>query len=605
MSEFDPQAFLRLLTHSAGVYLMIGRKDEVLYVGKARDLKKRVSTYFTKTDLSPRIQAMVEQITRVEINVTHTEDEALILESTLIKRYKPRYNVLLRDDKSYPYVHLSTHHPYPRLSFYRGTRSVEGRLFGPYPSAGAVRESLRSLQKVFRIRSCNDAFFSNRSRPCLQYQIKRCTAPCVGYISEAEYRRDVDNAVRFLEGRGDRLIDELVEGMEAASSKLEFEQAARYRDQVAALRRIQEQRYQVGTATDFDIVCCGQQGGLTCVVVVSVRQGRNLGHRSFFPRVPQETEIPEVLSAFLGQYYLERPAPGEILTEQEPADREWLETVLGRKAQRQVRIRHRLRGLRARLRDNARATLRQALGSRLADTGNMDAKLAALQEALSLETLPQRMECFDISHTGGEKAVASCVVFDGEGPVKSAYRRFNIEGIVPGDDYAAMHQAIERRFARLKKGEAPMPDILFIDGGRGQLQQAVSALESLQIEEVQLVAIAKGPQRKPGRETLFLPGQPRPLILRPDAPALHLIQQIRDEAHRFAVSGHRQRRARARTRSALEDIEGLGPVRRRRLLKAFGGIRQVSRAGIEDLARINGISRSMAQKIYDHFHENA
>lgn len=605
MSEFDPQAFLRLLTHSAGVYLMIGRKDEVLYVGKARDLKKRVSTYFTKTDLSPRIQAMVEQITRVEINVTHTEDEALILESTLIKRYKPRYNVLLRDDKSYPYVHLSTHHSYPRLSFYRGTRSVEGRLFGPYPSAGAVRESLRSLQKVFRIRSCNDAFFSNRSRPCLQYQIKRCTAPCVGYITEAEYRRDVDNAVRFLEGRGDRLIDELVEGMEAASSKLEFEQAARYRDQVAALRRIQEQRYQVGTATDFDIVCCGQQGGLTCVVVVSVRQGRNLGHRSFFPRVPQETEIPEVLSAFLGQYYLERPAPGEILTEQEPADREWLETVLGRKAQRQVRIRHRLRGLRARLRDNARATLRQALGSRLADTGNMDAKLAALQEALSLETLPQRMECFDISHTGGEKAVASCVVFDGEGPVKSAYRRFNIEGIVPGDDYAAMHQAIERRFARLKKGEAPMPDILFIDGGRGQLQQAVSALESLQIEEVQLVAIAKGPQRKPGRETLFLPGQPRPLILRPDAPALHLIQQIRDEAHRFAVSGHRQRRARARTRSALEDIEGLGPVRRRRLLKAFGGIRQVSRAGIEDLARINGISRSMAQKIYDHFHENA
>lgn len=605
MPEFDPQAFLRQLTHSAGVYLMIGQKDEVLYVGKARDLKKRVATYFTKTGLSPRIQAMVSQVARVEINVTHTEDEALILESTLIKRHKPRYNVLLRDDKSYPYVLLTTHHPYPRLTFYRGTRAVEGRLFGPYPSAGAVRESLRTLQKVFRIRSCNDTFFSNRSRPCLQYQIKRCTAPCVGYISEVDYRRDVDNAVRFLEGRGDQLIDELVESMEAASRKREFEQAARYRDQVAALRRIQEQRYQVGTATDFDIVCCGQQGGLTCVVVVSVRQGRNLGHRSFFPRVPEETDIPEVLSAFLGQYYLERPAPGEILTEQEPTDREWLETVLGRKAQRQVRIRHRLRGLRARLRDNARATLEQALGSRLADSGNMEAKLAALQEALGLEAPPQRMECFDISHTGGEKAVASCVVFDTEGPVKSAYRRFNIEGIVPGDDYAAMHQAIERRFARLKKGEAPMPDILFIDGGRGQLQQAVSALESLQIEEVQLVAVAKGAERKPGRETLILPGQSRPLILRPDAPALHLIQQIRDEAHRFAVSGHRQRRARSRTRSALEDIEGLGPVRRRRLLKAFGGIRQVSRAGIDDLSRINGISRSMAQKIYEHFHENA
>lgn len=604
MPEFDAQAFLRQLTHSAGVYLMIGPGDEILYVGKARDLKKRVSTYFSRTGASPRIDAMVAQIARVEVNVTHTEDEALILESTLIKRHRPRYNVLLRDDKSYPYVHLSTHHPFPRLSFYRGARSVQGRLFGPYPSAGAVRESLRSLQKVFRIRSCNDTFFANRNRPCLQYQIRRCTAPCVGYISEADYRRDVDNAVHFLEGRGDRLIDELVEGMEAASGALEFEQAARYRDQVAALRRIQEQRYSAGAASDFDIVCCGQSSGMTCVVVMSVRQGRNLGHRSFFPKVPDSTDVTEILSAFLGQYYLERPAPGEILTEQEPADRQWLETVLGHKAHRQVRIRHRLRGLRARLRDNARATLEQSLGARLADSGNAETRLAALQEALGLEMPPKRMECFDISHTGGERAVASCVVFDHEGPVKSSYRRFNIEGIVPGDDYAAMHQAIERRFARLKKGEAPMPDILFIDGGRGQLQQAVAALESLQIDEVQLVAIAKGAERKPGRETLFLPGQSRPLILRSDAPALHLIQQIRDEAHRFAVSGHRRRRARARTRSALEDIEGLGPVRRRRLLQAFGGIRQVSRAGINDLARVNGISRAMAQKIYEHFHEN-
>lgn len=604
MSDFDSQSFLRQLTHSPGVYLMLGASDEVLYVGKARDLQRRVSSYFSKTAKTARIQSMVSRIHRVEVDVTHTEDEALILESTLIKQHRPPYNVLLRDDKSYPYVHLSKNHPYPRLSLYRGSRTVKGRLFGPYPSAGSVRESLRLLQRIFRIRSCNDTFFANRSRPCLQYQIKRCTAPCVGYISEADYRRDVDSAVRFLEGRGDDLIEEIGERMEAASRSHAFEQAAHYRDQVAALRRVQKQRHMSGSG-DYDIVCCAQRAGLACVVVLSVRRGDSLGHRSFFPHAPEETTAEEMLSAFLGQYYLERPAPAEILTREVPADSQWLETVLGHKAGRKVCIRQNLRGQRQRLRENAQATAGQALGARLADQTATEARVAELQQVLALENLPQRLECFDISHTGGERTVASCVVFDREGAVKSAYRRFNIEGIEPGDDYAAMHQAIQRRFARLKKGEAPMPDVLFIDGGKGQVAQAVDALESLQIDEVRLVGVAKGEGRVPGREKLILPGQADPLILRPDSPALHLIQQIRDEAHRFAVYGHRQRRGRARTRSVLEEIEGLGPVRRRNLLKAFGGLQQVSRAGVDDLARVHGISRSMAGRIHAHFHDGS
>lgn len=603
-AAFDAQTFLRQLTTRPGVYRMIDAGGEVLYVGKARNLKRRVSSYFTRVG-SERITNMVAQIRDIEVTVTHTEDEALILEDTLIKRYRPRYNVLLRDDKSYPYIYLTANHAFPRLMFRRGVRKGAGRYFGPYPSAGAVRASLTTLQKVFLIRNCSDTFFANRTRPCLQYQIRRCSAPCVGYITEDDYRRDVDNAMKFLEGKGARVIDDLAQRMEQASEQLEFEVAARLRDQIATLRRLQDRQFVAGQTSDLDIVCADIRAGIGCVVVVSIRGGRNLGHRSYFPRLPEGTDRAEMLSAFLSQYYLARKAPAEILVEHAPAEQEWLEEVLSRQAGHKVRIKYRLRGLRVRWRDMARQTLEQALSARLSTGGAVTARLEALQEALDMSALPQRMECFDISHTRGEATVASCVVFEHGEALKSAYRRFNIEGIEPGDDYAAISQAVHRRFARIKRGEVPIPEILFIDGGLGQLNSAQAALDDLEIDEVLLVAIAKGPSRKAGREQLFLPERKGPLILAPDSKALHLIQEIRDEAHRFAITGHRRRRARTRTQSLLDDIEGLGSKRRQSLLKAFGGVRQIARAGVDELARVEGISRAMAQRIYEYFHESA
>lgn len=601
-AAFDAHAFLRQLTTRPGVYRMIDADGEVLYVGKARNLKRRVSSYFMRVG-SERITNMVAQIRDIEVTVTHTEDEALILEDTLIKRYRPRYNVLLRDDKSYPYIYLADSHAFPRLMFRRGMRKGGGRYFGPYPSAGAVRASLTTLQKVFLIRNCTDTFFANRSRPCLQYQIKRCSAPCVGYIAEDDYRRDVDDAVKFLEGKGARVIEDLGRRMEQASERLEFEEAARLRDQIATLRRLQDRQFVAGQTSDLDIVCADIRAGVGCVVVVSIRGGRNLGHRSYFPRLPDGADREELLSAFLSQYYLARKAPSEILVEDAPVEHGWLEEVLGRQAGHKVRIKHRLRGLRVRWREMARQTLEQALSARLSTSGAVAARLEALQEAFDTDAPPQRMECFDISHTRGEATVASCVVFEHGEALKSAYRRFNIEGIEPGDDYAAIGQAVHRRFARIKRGEVPLPDVLFIDGGPGQLKSAQSALDELEIDDVLLVAIAKGPSRKPGREQLFLPGRKSALILTPDSKALHLIQEIRDEAHRFAITGHRRRRAKARTQSLLDDIEGLGSKRRQRLLKAFGGVRQIARAGVDELARVEGISRSMAQRIYEYFHE--
>lgn len=599
---FDHKSFLNGLTGRPGVYRMIGSDGELLYVGKARNLKKRVSSYFLRASGSERIESMVSQIRNIEVTVTHTEDEALILENTLIKRHRPRYNVLLRDDKSYPYLYLSTDHAFPRLSFRRGAKHRAGRFFGPYPSASAVRQSIKSLQQAFRLRQCDDTFFANRSRPCLQYQIKRCSAPCVGFISEADYRRDVDSTMKFLEGKSEQVTRDLEARMEAASQALEFESAARYRDRIAVLRRLQDRHYVYGRNTSMDIVCVNIRSGLAGAVVVAVRNGHHLGHRSYFPSVPPGTDRAELLAGFLGQYYLERKAPPDILVELEPTERNWLEEAFSAQAGRHVRIRYRLRGVRARWREGAQETLEQALAARLATSTGVSRRLAALQEALGLEALPGRMECFDISHTRGELAVASCVVFEDGVPLKSAYRRFNIEGIEPGDDYAAIRQAVGRRFTRLKRGEAMLPDVLLIDGGRGQLRQATDVLKELQVEGVALVGVAKGVTRKPGLEQLFLPGREAPLILAADSPALHLIQQIRDESHRFAITGHRRRREHARTRSALEDIEGLGPKRRQRLLKAFGGVRQVTSAGVDELMRVEGISREMAHRIYDYFH---
>jgi excinuclease ABC subunit C len=601
VTDFDSKSFLQTLTSRPGVYRMLDAGHQVLYVGKAKDLKRRVGSYFTR-GLNLRLQCMVSQIAAIEVTVTHTEVEALLLENNLIKELKPRYNVLLRDDKSYPYIYLTTHQEFPRLTFHRGARSRQGRYFGPYPSAGAVRETLQLLQKLFPVRQCEEAFYRNRSRPCLQYQIKRCTAPCVGLVEPQEYARDVESTILFLDGRTNQVIDTLAQRMEAAAAELEFEKAARLRDQIATLRRIQERQYVSGESGDLDIVALSLQGGAACVQVFFVRGGRSLGNKAFYPRVPEGEDDIGVLSAFLSQYYLGRQLPAEILVQRQPRDLEVLEEVLSSQAGCRVRIRSRVRGERARWLRMAAGNARLALQARLASRSGYLERLEAVRDTLELGETPQRMECFDISHTGGERTVASCVVFDQEGRRKCDYRRFNIEGIVAGDDYAAMEQALTRRYTRIRDGEIEPPDLILIDGGKGQLARAAAVLQELGVSGLTLVGVAKGPERRPGMEQLWLFGRGRPTILPAGSPALHVIQQIRDEAHRFAITGHRQRRAKARKTSVLEEIPGIGPKRRQQLLRQFGGLQELSRAGVEDLARIGGISRTLAEQIYDAFH---
>jgi excinuclease ABC subunit C len=599
---FDSRSFVQQLTSQPGVYRMYGEGDEVLYVGKARNLKKRVASYFLRASGSPRIESMVSQIRRIEVTVTHTEDEALVLEANLIKQHTPRYNVTLRDDKSYPYLAITGDHPYPRIAFHRGARLAAHKYFGPYPSAFAVRETLVSLQKLFRLRPCSDSFFAHRTRPCLQHQIGRCSAPCVKLISEPDYARDVANAQRLLEGKGDQLAADLTSAMERASATQDYEMAARIRDQVGALRRLQSDRLIAPDVRDADVVAVALHPSGSCVTVLSVRDGANLGHRSFFPAHLPDVDVGTVLDDFLGQYYLERKAPPEVLVEAVPEDCEWLAESLSNRAGRKVRIFMPQRGGKTKLLEMAQLTAAQSLSGHLAQNATMRARLIDLQRALALDAAPERLECFDISHTMGESTVASCVVFNPDGPLKSAYRKFNIEGVAPGDDFGAIRQAVSRRFARVKSGEVPAPDVLFIDGGKGQLSAALEALQELDLAGQRIVAVAKGAGRRPGLEQLFVPEQDTAIVLPPDSPGLHLIQRLRDEAHRFAITGHRGRRDKARITSALESIEGLGPVKRRTLLRELGGLAQVKRAGIEDLSRVPGISRSMAERIYAHFH---
>lgn len=600
---FDARDFLRNLTSRPGVYRMLAVGGEVLYVGKARNLKKRVSSYFRGGGLSAKTQALMAQAVSVEVTVTHTESEALLLENNLIKELQPRYNILLRDDKSYPYIFLSSE-TYPRLCLHRGARKAKGRYFGPYPNAQAVRESLHLLQKVFRVRQCEDSFFANRSRPCLQYQIKRCTAPCVRMISPEQYADDVRHTTQFLEGKNTEIIDELAQRMDHAATTLDYETAARYRDQIVSLRRVQERQYVSGERGDLDIIAAAEGGGTACIQVFYIRAGRNLGNKTFFPRVPTGSALEEVLIAFLEQHYLGRETPGELLVNAPITEADWLEHVLSEQSGHRVVINTRVRGERARWLEMAERNAQLALSARLASRSGMAQRYEALQKALELDEPITRVECFDISHTRGEATVASCVVFDLEGPVKSAYRRFNIEGIEPGDDYAAITQAVLRRYTRIKQGEGVLPDLLLIDGGKGQVSAAARVLEELQLTELPMFGIAKGPERRPGWEVLHRPDGCE-IRLAADAPALHLIQQIRDEAHRFAITGHRQRRARARSESPLEAIPGIGPKRRQQLLRHFGGLREVARAGVEDLLKVNGISRELAQQIYDAFHGEA
>jgi excinuclease ABC subunit C len=544
----------------------------------------------------------MEQVADIQVTVTYTEAEALLLESNLIKQLRPRYNVLLRDDKSYPYIYLSSDQDFPRLALHRGARRGKGRYFGPYPSAGAVRESLQLLQKLFRVRQCEDSFFGNRSRPCLQYQIKRCTAPCVGLVEPDAYAEDVRHTVLFLEGKSSQVIEDLVECMEQASGVQEYEKAAVYRDQIANLHRIQEKQYISKDRGDLDIVACMAERGSACIQVFFIRGGRNLGNAVFFPEVPQASSSEDVLAAFIPQYYLGKDIPAEILVSHPLADSELLQSVLSEQAGSKVELRSTLRGNRARWMkmalDNARHSLNTFLNTRKGFSG----RVRALAEVLYLEELPGRIECFDISHTRGESTLASCVVFGLEGPLKSDYRRFNIRDIPAGDDYGAMEQALTRRYTRVKKGEGRLPDLVLIDGGRGQVAVARKVLEELQIPDVLIIGVAKGEGRKPGLETLHIPGRRQVLNLPADSPALHLLQQIRDEAHRFAITGHRQRRAKSRKTSPLERIPGVGPKRRRQLLRQLGGLREVARAGVEDLSMVKGVSRSLAQQIYDAFH---
>jgi excinuclease ABC subunit C len=599
---FDHKEYIASLPRRPGVYRMFGAGQELLYVGKARSLRDRVATYFAARNVDPKVQALVAQINAIEVTVTNSETEALLLEYNLIKAHKPRFNIVLRDDKSFPYIHLYVEHRFPRLEFYRGSRSAPGRYFGPFPNAGAVRDTLNQLQKLFRIRNCRDSFFANRSRPCLQHQIGRCSAPCVGLITQEAYAQDIAAAVKVLDGRSEEVNAELQARMEEAGGRLAFERAAEIRDQLAALKRIQAQ--QVVTAEgerDVDVFAMAGEAGEYAVSVMLVRGGRNLGTTSYFPRAPL-AEPGEALASFVMQYYASAAAPAEVLLGERLEEAPALAEALSQRLGRTVEVRHPLRGLAVRWVELTRENATQALRMRFAQRTGVDEMLADLARELDLPEPPQRLECFDISHTGGEGTVASCVVFGPEGPLKKEYRRFNIHGVTPGDDYAALRQALERRYRHVRQGEVPAPDVLVIDGGLGQINQVHEVLEELGFGDLALVGVAKGPDRRPGQERLFVYGANAPVTPESHAPAARLIQRIRDEAHRFAITGHRKRRARRYNESVLEAVPGLGPAKRRALLRHFGGLQGVMRAGIADLTQVTGIGAALARSLYDHLH---
>jgi len=605
MKGFDAKEFVGSLPRRPGVYRMYNADHEILYIGKAKNLKDRVGTYFAASNVNPKVQALVAQIADIEVTVANSETEALLLEYNLIKAHKPRFNVVLRDDKSFPYIQVQDTHDFPRLAFYRGSRSVPGRYFGPFPGAGAVKETLRQLQKLFRIRNCRDSFFANRSRPCLQHQIGRCSAPCVGLITKEAYAQDIDSAVKVLEGRDSEVTSLLEARMEEAAGKLEFERAAIIRDQLATMKRVLADQIVTSEGErDVDVFAIVGEPGEYCVSVMLVRGGRNLGTSSYFPRAAL-AEPEEALSSFVMQYYATQEPPPEVLVGRKLEDADALAQALTERISRNVHVRCPVRGLGVRYVELTQENAGQALRMRLAQKKGMDEMFAALTAELDLPETPARVECFDISHTGGEGTVASCVVFGPEGPLKKEYRRFNITGVTPGDDYGALRQALERRYARIRDGEIPPPDLLLIDGGLGQISQVHEELEKLGFADMTLVGVAKGPDRKPGQERLFVFGVAEPHIPEAHSPASRLIQRIRDEAHRFAITGHRRKRAKRYNESILESIPGLGPAKRRQLLKHFGGLQGVLRAGIADFEKVAGIGAALARSLYDHLHPGA
>ncbi|EOY5050347.1 excinuclease ABC subunit UvrC [Serratia marcescens] len=603
--RFDAKAFLSTVTSQPGVYRMYDATGTVIYVGKAKDLKKRLASYFRQQVSSRKTETLVKNIAQIDVTVTHTETEALLLEHNYIKLYQPRYNVLLRDDKSYPLIFLSAD-THPRLAVHRGAKHAKGEYFGPFPNSYAVRETLALLQKLFPIRQCENSVYRNRSRPCLQYQIGRCLGPCVaGLVSEEEYRQQVDYVRLFLSGKDQQVLHQLIERMEEASKLLNFEEAARIRDQIQAVRRVTERQFVSGDSDDLDVIGVAFDAGMACLHVLFIRQGKVLGSRSYFPKVPGGTDMGEVVQTFVGQFYLQgsqaRTLPGEILLDFSLPEKDLLAESLSELAGRKIQIQSKPRGDRARYLKLARTNAATALTTKLSQQSTIHQRLAELAKVLNLTEI-SRMECFDISHTMGEQTVASCVVFDGNGPVRAEYRRYNISGITPGDDYAAMTQVLKRRYGKALE-EKKIPDVIFIDGGKGQLGMAIDVFKSLNVtwdkNKPLLIGIAKGADRKAGLETLFFVPEGEGISLPPDSPALHVIQHIRDDSHNHAITGHRQRRAKVRNTSALELIEGVGPKRRQVLLKYMGGLQPLLNASVEEIAKVPGISQALAEKIYN------
>ena len=601
-TEFDGKEFARRLSAGPGVYLMRDSADIVLYVGKAANLRKRVSSYFDARPKIERIMRMVARISSIEVSLTRTEAEALLLENEWIKSLKPRYNVLLRDDKSYPWVMLGTDHEFPRIAFHRGGKDKGKQYLGPYPSASSVRESINLIQKLFLLRNCEDSYFSNRTRPCLQYQIKRCTAPCVGKISATAYAGQIDNALLFLRGHSQKVITRLISRMEQAADFQHYEQAAQYRDQINHLKQMQARQFVSAGNGDLDIIALARLGNSVAIEVISVRGGRSLGQRDYFPTQSEGHSDAEILHAFLGQYFSERLAPPELIISHSLAQQELFEAVFSERSGRRVRIQSHPRSHRRQWLELAGRNALNALHMRNTESSRISGQFAELAELLELEEAPGVIECFDVSHTSGHKTVASCVVFDVNGPVKSRYRRYNLSGFEPGDDYAAMREVLSRRYRKLQKEEGHVPDLILVDGGKGQLGIAIEVLSECGLSDVPLMGVAKGPSRRAGYEEWVLPVAPYSLRPGPESAASHLVQQIRDEAHRFAITGHRGRRQKAAVHSVLEDIPGVGASRRRALLTHFGGLQGVRKAGIEELSGIPGINKQLAGRIFKALH---
>ncbi len=601
----DYRHFIATLSTKPGIYQMIDAKKRVIYVGKARNLQKRVAQYFHK-NLSHKNRVMMQQVHHIETIMTQHENEALLLEANLIKKWKPKYNILLRDDKSYPYLYLSLEHPFPRLDLHRGSTQKPGRYFGPYPNAKSIRESLNLIQKLFKLRQCNDVFFSNRTRPCLQYQIKRCTAPCVGYVDQPQYAQQVEDTILFLEGKDDDIILRLTARMQKAADSLDYLQAAHYRNHIAQLRQLQQHQIVASPQGSLDIIGASQQHQTLCVLFLWIRAGRMIGSKPFFLHLPREVSLPEAFNEFLPQYYLNRThqqdSPPIIATTFRMHDREWMENSLATAVQHPLKIIDEIQKPYKLWQHMAEMNAEQAIREHLAGYHAVVGQLEALQSAIAWPDVISRIECFDISHTMGEAAIGSCVVFGKEGLLKREYRRFSMTGITPGDDYAAIRQVVERRYTRLKSEDGPIPDLIFVDGGLGQLKEASAVLAGLQLTGYGLIAISKGEKRKPGLETLWIKGRRLPLHLASDDPALHLIQKIRDEAHRFAITAHRAKRHKKRVESPLQAIAGIGMKRRQSLLHYFGGLQALQQASTEEIRRVPGISEALAQLIYHSLH---